>query len=595
MDVMELAAKIILETDEYERGLERAGAKAEKFTEAESKAAKGANKLSGSLSDAIGNESAYITGAAVLAGTASLARWFYKESEAAAEFGDTIDKNSQKIGISASAYQKWDFVLQRNGASISTMRTAMRTLTNQAEKNNSAFAKLGINLKEIRTMPQEKLFENVISGLQGITDQQERATLANTLLGRSYQELNPLLNATKEETQELFFEYHRLGAEMTALQIAQTTAFKDAKTNLSTATQGLKNNLGTIFIEPFTAMINSFAYSIGSFNNRIGSTTKGKTVEQLTEDLEKYQAMYDEVFNNPDYIGDAANAMAYYSSKIEEAQAAIEIAKKAQDDFNQSMRDSGIGDFAQNYIEVWDSIAKSVNRYFKPFQEAERAQTVSIDNMIKNIQSQNQFFESYNDNLKTAEEYFRSNGIDFQNFSEAIASLGVSGAGYLQGVIDAINSGDTEKVAQLAGELEKLGSLKLNNIEALTSSITNLQGQIASGIGDINNYIAAFDSANRPDIVNTITTVYRTVYENGGGGSGSENGAAGGIDYVRKHNTLVLLHEGERVMTKSENQKYMNGENGSGKTYNITQNIQSVPQTEADLAAAIMAALERIV
>ena len=44
-----------------------------------------------------------------------------------AAYGDTIDKQSQKIGISRKAYQEWDAVLQHSGTSISTMQGALRT------------------------------------------------------------------------------------------------------------------------------------------------------------------------------------------------------------------------------------------------------------------------------------------------------------------------------------------------------------------------------------------------------------------------------------------------------------------------------------
>jgi len=46
-----------------------------------------------------------------------------------AEYGDEVDKASQKMGISAEEYQKWDYVLQRNGSSIESMQKGLKTLS----------------------------------------------------------------------------------------------------------------------------------------------------------------------------------------------------------------------------------------------------------------------------------------------------------------------------------------------------------------------------------------------------------------------------------------------------------------------------------
>jgi hypothetical protein len=56
-----------------------------------------------------------------------------------ASYGDNIDKMSQKMGMSASAYQEWDAVMQHSGTSMETMKSSMKTLANAAETGNDAF------------------------------------------------------------------------------------------------------------------------------------------------------------------------------------------------------------------------------------------------------------------------------------------------------------------------------------------------------------------------------------------------------------------------------------------------------------------------
>ena len=52
--------------------------------------------------------------------------------------GDTIDKTSQKLGMSAKAYQEWDFIMRRNGSTIEGMTMAMRTLATSVETGKDA-------------------------------------------------------------------------------------------------------------------------------------------------------------------------------------------------------------------------------------------------------------------------------------------------------------------------------------------------------------------------------------------------------------------------------------------------------------------------
>ena len=79
-----------------------------------------------------------------------------------ASYGDTIDKQSQKIGISAKAYQEWDAVLQHSGTSINAMQSSMKKLTAAAADGSDAFGKLGISQEEAMSMSQEDLFARVI-------------------------------------------------------------------------------------------------------------------------------------------------------------------------------------------------------------------------------------------------------------------------------------------------------------------------------------------------------------------------------------------------------------------------------------------------
>ena len=66
-----------------------------------------------------------------------------------------------------------------------------------------------------------------------------------------------------------------------------------------------------------------------------------------------------------------------------------------------------------------------------------------------------------------------------------------------------------------------------------------------------------------------------------------------GIDYVPANGFPAILHRGEAVLTAREAEQWRRGNAGGGSTINLVQNIQSVPQTPVQLAAATAAYFEQ--
>lgn len=81
----------------------------------------------------------------------------------------------------------------------------------------------------------------------------------------------------------------------------------------------------------------------------------------------------------------------------------------------------------------------------------------------------------------------------------------------------------------------------------------------------------------------------RNVNVNVNGGTPS----AIGIDYVPANGFPAILHRGEAVLTAREAEQWRRGNTGGGSTINLVQNIQSVPQTPVQLAAATAAYFEQ--
>lgn len=180
------------------------------------------------------------------------------------ELGDSIDKTSQKVGMSTNAFQKWAYVLERAGISTEQLRTSMRMLTrNSMNSNSKYFEQLGIDPKQLS---QQQLFEQSVKALQNISDSTERARMAYRLFGQSSAELMPLLNTSSAEVARLSYQYDLLGATMSGKVVRASADMQDAITDLKAAWQGLKNTLAQAIIPIITKVIVRITVFIAKIN-----------------------------------------------------------------------------------------------------------------------------------------------------------------------------------------------------------------------------------------------------------------------------------------------------------------------------------------
>lgn len=176
-----------------------------------------------------------------------------------ADYGDNIDKMSQKMGMSAQAYQEWDAVMQHSGTSMEAMKSSMKTLANAAENNSAAFEELGITQEELASLNQEQLFERTISALQNVEDTTQRTYLAGKTLGRGATELGALLNTSAEDTQKMRDRVHELGGVMSDEAVKDAAAYKDSLQDMQTAISGFGRGIVQEFLPSFTQVMDGVA------------------------------------------------------------------------------------------------------------------------------------------------------------------------------------------------------------------------------------------------------------------------------------------------------------------------------------------------
>ena len=248
-------------------------------------------KMGGSLSSALGGALKVGAAATAALGTAAIGAGTALAGAAAnvASYGDNIDKMSQKMGMSATAYQEWDAVMQHSGTSMETMKSSMKTLANAAETGNEAFKQLGITENDLKTMNQEQLFEATIAGLQEVDDTTQRTYLAGKLLGKGATELGALLNTSAEDTQAMRDRVHELGGVMSDEAVKNSAAFQDSLQDMQTAFTGVKNGIISEMLPSFTSVIDGFAGLVTGEENAKDKIVEGVKgiISKLQENLPK--------------------------------------------------------------------------------------------------------------------------------------------------------------------------------------------------------------------------------------------------------------------------------------------------------------------
>ena len=222
--------------------------------------------------------------AAVGAATIAAGKAFVGAAGDVAAYGDNIDKMSQKMGISAEAYQEWDFIAQHSGTSMESLKTSFKTMANAAQDGKEEFKTLGLSLKDVKSMSTEDLFAAVISGLQNMEEGTERTAVASALLGKGATELGALMNTSAADTEAMRQQVHDLGGVMSNEAVKDAAAYQDSLQNLQTGLDGVKNNLISQFLPGITTVMDGLT-GIVSGDSEGGLALVDKGIEDFVNNL----------------------------------------------------------------------------------------------------------------------------------------------------------------------------------------------------------------------------------------------------------------------------------------------------------------------
>ena len=236
-------------------------------------------------------------GAAVVGAAIGLARFVTNAAKAA----DEIFESAEKIGISTTKYQELGFVADQIGTDVESIARAFARTTKslkEADKAGSPMAKtfedLGINTRDTNgnLRDTEVVFSDIIDALGKVENETQREIIAQTIFGKSYQELIPLINLGADGLAKMTDEAHKMGAVMDEETVKGLADLNDRLAALKGGFKGLLGQMAGKLLPTANKILDAFQTWLASpqmqagikrITDKIGvfADTLGRVIDKL--------------------------------------------------------------------------------------------------------------------------------------------------------------------------------------------------------------------------------------------------------------------------------------------------------------------------
>lgn len=212
---------------------------------------------------------------------------------AGAEYADNILTMSTVTGVSTENLQKFNAVAELVDVSTETMTKSMaknlKSMTSAQEGSGAmaeAYAKLGVSVTNAdgTLRDSETVYWETIDALKNVTDETTRDSLAMELLGKSAQELNPLIAQGSEGIKAMGDEAVRMGAVLSEDALNSLGAVDDRMQKFSSITDATSNIIASAFAPAVSSLmgeVNSLGMSFNGLINAVLSGDEGSIEDAL--------------------------------------------------------------------------------------------------------------------------------------------------------------------------------------------------------------------------------------------------------------------------------------------------------------------------
>lgn len=215
-----------------------------------------------------------------------------------AAYADTVLTESTVTGIATDKLQEYMYAAELVDVSTETLTKSMakqiksmKSATDGSKTMVAAYDALGVSVTDANgnMRDSDTVYWELIDALGKVENETERDALAMTILGKSAQELNPLIEAGAQRMQELGEEARNAGYVLSEDMLAAYGALDDNLQYLKVNAEGAKNALGTVLLPVLTELSSTGVELLAEFTKGISDANGdiGKMSDVIGEILPK--------------------------------------------------------------------------------------------------------------------------------------------------------------------------------------------------------------------------------------------------------------------------------------------------------------------
>ena len=247
----------------------------------------------GGIVSSLGAMKGLLVGGAIVSGLKEVAEKIWDVAQAGAAYADDILTMSTVTGLSTDALQEYQYMADLVDVSVETITGSITKLTRnmlQAKDGTGeqaeAFAALGIQITNAdgSLRDVQEVWDEVITALGQMSNETERDAYAMVLMGKSAQDLNPLIEAGADKINALRQEAHEAGAVLDEDMLATLGEMQDAFDRLSQQTDAFERILAGTLAPTITDIVNVLVGAVQQMDNFIQRVQEAKqAIDELAE------------------------------------------------------------------------------------------------------------------------------------------------------------------------------------------------------------------------------------------------------------------------------------------------------------------------
>ena len=343
---------------------------------------------------------------------------------------------------------------------------------------------------------------------------------------------------------------------------------------------------------------------------------EGSRTAQISDLRKEYAANAEVLETLRQKAADYATEQSGVTVAVDENTVAVALAAEQEAEYQEVM--GGVTELLQKQQERYEKLRETYASTFGLFETAPELVHTSTADMISSLQSQEQYWTSFGENMKRAAEL----GID-DGLLQALASMGTEGAAYLQSILDDMDSfgaGSEESlqllndlnsnyqaaqeaqaqaaaeasdaIAQSSGEIDEA----MRNIADAAKELDKTSEMYETAEANIDSYLAGLEAQAGPlydtmkEMGQNILAALQSGINSGtltlpgvsGGGFNVDGSHKTGLDYVPYDNYIAVLHKGEMVLPADDAADYRSGGRAGGASTTVNLYPQTVDEATID-------------